>query len=51
MTHPDDIVTCLWCRQETVPLQIAGHSECEHCHKIIDECCSGETLELQAEAE
>ena len=39
----DDLVTCDWCGQVTRLVWVAGHAQCGSCHRVLVECCNGET--------
>lgn len=38
------IVICPFCGKATPIIWVHGHSQCQFCHSIIDECCMGEGL-------
>lgn len=46
------IPPCPYCR---APLEVvtivAGHVQCPVCHKVIEECCTGETISMAAETD
>jgi predicted Fe-S protein YdhL (DUF1289 family) len=38
----NDVVRCPWCQRLTLPIQVHGHVQCQHCGINIDPCCGGE---------
>ena len=38
---------CNRCGHEGDPLYIHGHTQCEMCRQIIDDCCQGERCEKE----
>lgn len=33
---------CNRCGYEGDPLYVHGHTQCQMCHQVIDDCCQGE---------
>jgi len=38
----NDVVRCPRCQRLTLPIQVHGHVQCQHCGINIDPCCGGE---------
>ncbi|GAB6283635.1 MAG: hypothetical protein STSR0008_24200 [Ignavibacterium sp.] len=38
------IIICPFCGKATPIIWVHGHSQCQFCHSIIDECCMGDGL-------
>ena len=39
----DEMIDCPWCGVKTRLIQIHGHFECPNCHRVVIDCCNGET--------
>jgi hypothetical protein len=46
-----EAVQCPSCGHMCEPVKVAGHTQCPFCTRVIDECCSGETVEIVDESE
>ena len=38
----NDVARCPWCQRLTLPIEVHGHVQCQHCGINIDPCCGGE---------
>jgi len=39
--------TCPWCGQWTRLVAVAGHLQCDSCHRVVKDCCDGEMAEKE----
>ena len=41
----DLLTVCDWCGACTRIVYVAGHGQCGSCHRVLEECCTGERAE------